>query len=104
MPKSKKVICEAQGIIDTLEAIDNNDDKVQYIQNTLDSCVTKTGKTGKKTKTKTKRAMNGWNCYLKTCNATGMPFPECMTDTPRKDKEYTPKKDYWKEQAKLGCQ
>lgn len=59
--------------------------------------------TTKKAKSKKKRKMSGWNCYLKKCSEGGMSFPECMSDKPRKSQEYEPKKDYWKELAEKGC-
>ena len=103
---SKRIVCDPQGIIDTLEAVDNNDDKIIYMQTVLDSCGVKmddSGKGKKSKKPKSKRAMNSWNCYLKKCADTGMPFPECMKDEARKEKEYIPRKAYWKEEAGKGC-
>ena len=57
-----------------------------------------------KSKTRTKRAMSGWNCYLKKCRAGGkLSFQECMQDKGRKEKEYTHKKEEWKNKAAQGC-
>lgn len=95
-----RINCDPQTIVDSLEAIDNNEDKVEYIIQTLDSCGKKTPQ---KRTLKKKRALSGWNCYLKKCAATGMPFQECMKDSARKEKEYIPKKDYWSDLAKKGC-
>ncbi|HEC37664.1 hypothetical protein LCGC14_0741720 [marine sediment metagenome] len=99
-----KVNCEPQSIVDTFEAIDNNDDKLKYVTNILESCgVESTNETVKIKPKKAKRAMTGWLCYLKTCQRTGIPYSECMTDTNRKESRYIPKKGYWKDLAEKGC-
>lgn len=99
-----KVNCEPQSIVDTFEAIDNNDDKLKYVVNILESCgVVSTDETVTIKKKKAKRAMTGWLCYLKDCQSTGMAYSACMTDKPRKEKLYVPKKDYWNDLAKKDC-
>ena len=92
--------CESQNIVDSIEAIDNNDDKLRYVDVIIAQC----GKGGKKVVAKTDKRMNAWICYLKTCaKKTDNTYLDCVKDKPRAKKEYYPKKDYWDSQALKGC-
>ena len=95
--------CEVQGLVDELEAIDNNDDKVAKLGRILNSCgVCDTG-TVPSTKKKGKK-MSSWICYNKVCaEETGKKYMECVADRDRAQTDYYGMKDYWKEQANKGC-
>lgn len=99
--------CDLQNIVDGFEAIDNNNDKRNYIANILDNCgsaETPTTKTKPK-KEKKKRKMSAWNCFLKMCAAADndMNFQECMKNKEYKEKEYIPNKDKYANLAEEGC-
>jgi len=94
---AKTVLCKPQTIVDSIEAIDNNADKVAYVTNMLKTCTI-----SKPTKKKAKRKMSGYNCYLRHC-AIEKSFPECLKErgwAKLSDKD----KDKYKELAKEGCQ
>lgn len=96
---TKTVSCKPQTIVDTIEAIDNNEDKIAYVSNVLKTCAIP--KPTKK-KVKAKRKMSGYNCYLRHC-AVKKSFPECLKErgwAKLSDKD----KDKYKEFAKEGCQ
>ena len=69
--KIAKKSCKPQNIVDGIEAIDNNADKLNYIQNVLDTC--SLVETPKK-----KRGMSGYNCYIKTAVKLGENFKEVV--------------------------
>lgn len=95
---TKNVSCKPQTIVDTMEAIDNNEDKIVYVSNVLKTCAIK--KPTKK-KDKVKRKMSGYNCYLRHC-AVEKSFPECLKErgwAKLSDKD----KDKYKELAKKDC-
>ena len=56
-----KKLCKPQSIVDGIEAIDNNADKLNYIKNVLDSC-SLVGTPQKKTKKK--RRPSGYNLFI----------------------------------------
>jgi len=85
--------CLPQIIIDTLEAIDNNDDKNHYIDNILSFCnpcdrpipavsmedFLPKDKPAKPVKAvKKKKKLSGYNCYVKTEVKKGRPFSEVV--------------------------
>lgn len=76
----------------------------EYARGLISSCAQGAVK-GAAIAVKPKRAMTGWNCYLKTCATedNGLNFPACMQDKGRKESKYTPKKEEWNERAKQGC-
>lgn len=48
--------------------------------------------------------MNSWICYLKVCAIeTPQTLLECAKNQERKEKEYYKKKNYWEQQAIIGC-
>ena len=99
-----KVNCEPQSIVDTIEAIDNNDDKLKYVVNILENCgIESTNETVAVKSKKIKKPLSGWLCYLLTCQTTGMAYNECMSNAERKEKLYMPKKEDWKKLASEGC-
>lgn len=56
-----------------------------------------------KKKTKGKRRINPWNCYLRHCaKAENQTVRTCMSDKEAK-KEYTNNKEKWVALAKSGC-
>lgn len=105
-------MCEPQSIVDGLEAIDNNDDKVDYVVNILDSCgvITKTSGAGKK---KAKRPMTGYNCFTKNLYAAEKEIAKDEKRKPMSFKEMISmktwstledkKKRTWDDIAKQGC-
>lgn len=120
-PHRKRVIsnkCDPQSIVDTIEAIDNNDDKINYIINMLDACSTlpeikteiragtlsppKT--TPSEPKTKKKRQMTGWNCAMKICakEDNNLSFHQCLKNEVYR-KNYYQDKEQYNEWAAQGC-
>lgn len=98
-----KSMCKPQTIVDGLEAIDNNADKVDFIANILDTCGVPITKKVPKKKVAGTPKKSGWLCYLKYCKETGMPYSECMRDEPRKEELYISRKEYWKDLAEKDC-
>ena len=95
--------CEPQNIVDTLEAIDNNDDKLKYVELVLKTCVKKKEYIPPKRRGRRKK-MTSWLCYLKMCaRETDMTYLECIEDKERADREYYPRKEYWEKKALEGC-
>jgi len=84
-----------------MEAIDNNNDKLNYIDMVISQCGE--GKEPVKMKKRiTKKS--GWICYLKNCaKTTNLTYLDCMKDEVRKDREYFPKTEYWDKEALKGC-
>jgi hypothetical protein len=82
--------CMPQMIVDTLEAIDNNADKIHYIENILAQCGDSACEAPsidakienflpKSTKqAKRKRKMSGYNCFVKTEVKKGRVFSEVV--------------------------
>ena len=77
-------------------------EKKKVIEKVITSCAPKC-------KNKKKRGsgapkMSSWICYNKHCaKDTGKKYMECVGDASRKDKEYTPKKDFWVSESDKGC-
>jgi len=67
---TKTISCKPQTIVDTIEAIDNNEDKIAYVSNVLKTCAIP--KPIKK-KVKAKRQMTWYNCCVKI-QSKGKPF------------------------------
>lgn len=48
--------------------------------------------------------IDAWRCYLKTCaKMTPLSYRECQQNEKRKNQEYYPNIEYWKEEAIKGC-
>ena len=93
-----KKLCKPQSIVDGIEAIDNNADKLNYIKNVLDSC-SLVGTPQKKTKKK--RRPSGYNLFIGECmkptpHYLGKPMKECAADWK------TANKETWNQKAKEG--
>lgn len=99
--------CDLQSIVDRFTAIDNNNDRIDYIKNVIDDCVVCPTVPIHQTKsepTKRKRKLSGWNCYLRWCSKkTDKSFPECMKDADLKNVVYKQNKPQWNEYASEGC-
>jgi len=90
--------CDARVILNLMNTQRTWTEKHKFLQEQIDNCAS-----GSK-KTKTKRKMSGWNCYLKHCaNQNDMDFPKCMQDKKRKEKEYIPNKEFYDFEANNGC-
>ena len=94
-----KNLCKPQSIVDCIEAIDNNADKINYIKNILDSCSLIEQAPPKK---RGKRAMSGYNCFIKNMVAQGQPFGSVIKSGAWKTLE-TKQKSHWNSLAKQGC-
>lgn len=92
--------CEPNLVLNKLKGTRLWTDKKKLIKDTIDKC----GKKTTRKKKGEKRAMSGWNCYLKICSQeSGMDFQKCMSDKNRKAKEYMPNTDYYSKLAGNGC-
>lgn len=97
--------CELETIADSMEAIDNYDDKLAFIDSILSSCgKCDTVTTPAPAKRKGGGKMSSWICYNKVCaEETGKKYMECVSDKIRAKTEYYGMKDYWKDQSNKGC-
>ena len=85
-------LCMPQMIVDTLEAIDNNSEKIHYIENILAQCGVGTceipstdvkmedfiPETKPTRQDRKKRKMSGYNCFVKTEAKKGRLFTEVV--------------------------
>ena len=79
--------------------MDGRAKQIKLLKNSLESCGSDTGKKKKKTK----RAMSGYNCYMKKCaSKPGKNFPTCLTEKGWAKLSATEKAKYNK-LAKAGC-
>lgn len=106
--------CLAQVIVDTMEAIDNNTDKIHYLNNIMTSCnpcdmPTPTvsmedyiPKSKPVKKVKVKKKLSGYNCYVKTEVKKGRPFSEVIESRDWAGLD-SRARDNWNLLAEKGC-
>ena len=106
--QSKKAVIEI--LKKTGDKIAAEDEIEKFLKLMMDSCQVGSAKGAivaeatKRKKSSTGKKMSGWICYNKVCaKETGRNYMTCVTDADRKEKEYIPKKEYWRKHASGGC-
>lgn len=96
MIKIKQPECDPKYILQTIEALQEPKNKLEYISDTLERCAIQ------KAPTKKKRKMSGYNCFVKVMVKKGQPFKEVV-----KSKAWRTLSDKnkatWKDLADEGC-
>lgn len=127
-PSSKKAFdyCDPNDLTEEIiyilettgDGVAQEDEVRKLLSAMASSCIVGASKGVKEVSKPKKRAMSGWNCYLKWCKDQSyqgkeLDFQTCMKSSESnyagtighafREKEYNNKKDYWKEKAEKGC-